>query len=129
MIYFIGKHTECFYQLFSCLRRFYNLINKSSCCSIVRVGKKCSIFRFFFLPFLLRIGSLLNVLFKYYFGSSFSTKFLNPTKTTSGRKVSVGERERKKEKRQAGTELCQAQFKLGLVKPAVASHVLASFVS
>ena len=29
---------------------------------------------------------------------------------------------------QAGAELCEAQFKLGLAKPAVASQVLASLV-
>ena len=39
-------------------------------------------------------------------------------------KVGKGEKEK-----QAGAELCQAQFKLGLAKTAVASHVLASIVS
>ena len=32
-------------------------------------------------------------------------------------------------RKQAGAELCQAQFKLRLAEPAVASHVIASFAS
>jgi hypothetical protein len=35
----------------------------------------------------------------------------------------------KRIQKQAGAELCQAQFKLGLANPALARHILDSFVS
>ena len=54
----------------------------------------------------------------YYFFLGAHAKFGNPTTTLSGRTVMAVEEKRK---RQAGAELCQAQFKFGLAKPAVGS--------
>ena len=55
----------------------------------------------------------------FFLDSKHHAKFRNPTIAPSGRKVTQGERKRKERKKgeQAGAELCQAQFKLGLAKP------------
>jgi hypothetical protein len=64
----------------------------------------------------------------YYLGAH--AKIWIPMTTLSGRISNELEREKERKRRKkAGAELCQAQFKLGLAKPAVASHVLASIVS